>query len=110
MLARHTFKIDGERARFPSLSFGYGDADPFVLGRTKRFMLLYRKPVKDWQSRGSTQTNPARYWLIEYQPARLNEPSYYTVVRDVAEEEPGPRWQRVRRALLDRMYLEEEKA
>jgi hypothetical protein len=109
MLRGHTFKIEGERARFPSLGFGYGDSQPFVLGRTRHFMVLYRKPVKDWQSRGSTTTHPARYWLVEYAPARLNEPSYYRVVRDVATEEPGPRWQRVRWRLLDCMNLLEEK-
>lgn len=102
MLARSPFSIDRDRARFPGLSFGYGDSDPFIIARTKHFMVLRKKPTTNWSSRGASSSYPAKYWLVEYD----KHPKWkdkHVVLEDIEEVEPGHGWKAEQARLIERM-------
>lgn len=95
------FRIDRNRLRFPGVSFGYGDSDPYLIAAsgTGRFMVVRTPSVREWISIAHSAYFPARWALIETK----KDGDGYRLLNTIREETPGRLWRRIRDELVQDM-------
>jgi hypothetical protein len=105
MLKGLPIEMRGDRVHFPGVNWGYGDSDPYLVGKTAHYMVVRRKGVTDWESRGSSSYNAAEWILLEIRVER----GQLRVVSDEITETPGRQWRKARTQLLAEMEELERK-
>lgn len=99
MINGHRICIDGNRMRFPGMSFGYGDSDPFVIANSGDFYVIRIPGTREWYQLGSSEYYPARWMLVRiYVDAKGDARA-----NCVMEERPGRHWHKCMHKLITEM-------
>ena len=104
----YRFRFDGERVRFYSLDWGYGDCAPYLITNTEHYLVMRVPGRKNWKALGTFGYSPARWILLSYRPDGATSAGFISVER-IADEEPGRKWQTCRNKMIKRMHALEKK-
>lgn len=103
------FRFKAGRLVFKGVSFGYGDSNPYVLWRGKRFIVAKKPGTSEWSQIGRSDYYAARYYLFEYESCagqvwpmggEPKDADLYRVVKELRVEEPGRFWRATRGRLI----------
>ena len=96
-----SYKVDGDRARARSISYGYGDSDPYIVACNEDRMVIRIPSSMYWSSVGRSAASQARWYVITVRWDNEAKTSFH-VTKVEQEETPGRKW----RATRDRMVSE----